>query len=166
MKPISHVRLFRAGRLPDLDEPIVIVTFEQTREEAFFAEFFILYQKTQRVFSCRYLCREHAKEFLEARPPEEVIEDTAEYARAEIEGQLVEKLPEEQQFKWVLGPPYTLTPIKLEQLRTFWFRGQLDEPIRQMYNTSRSVELKHELEKIFSLPRLKLQRENPAYPNR
>lgn len=155
MNPISHVKLFRAGRLPNGDEPIVVVTFEQTREEDFFAEYFILYQKSQRPTSCRYLCKENAREFLEIRTPEKVVEDVADYALAEIEGKLVESRPEEEQFKWIRRPAYTLTPIGLEDLRALWFRGRIEEPIREMARITRSAELKDELNQILNLPRPK-----------
>src|SRR6266498_4979370 len=144
MKPITHVKLFRGGRLPNLDKPVVIVTFEQTREDFFFAEYFILFQKSERLESCRYSCAEGVREYLELRTPEAVIQDVADDARAEIEAKVVESLPEERQYQWILGPAYTLTPIEFEDLRALWIRGHLEEAIRQMARTTRSEELKQE----------------------
>jgi hypothetical protein len=164
MKAISHVKLFRAGRLPNWDEPIVVVTFEQTREEVFCAEYFILYQKPPHLYGSRIWCREDASEFLADRPPEKVMEDVAEDARLQIQGQFIEKLPEEEQHKWILGPPYTLSPIDMEELRTLWFRRQLDAPICEMANTTHSMELKRELEKIVNLRRPKFTSVDPANP--
>jgi hypothetical protein len=160
MKPISHVKLFRGGRLPDLDEPLVVVTFEQTADDFFFAEYFILYQKSQRVEGGRLAGTETVKEHLELRKPEGVIEDMADDARAEIEAKVVEKLPEQQQHQWVLPPAYTLTPIEFEDLRALWFRCRVkEEPIREMIRLTRSQELKHELDKILALPHLKFRKE-------
>jgi hypothetical protein len=162
MNPISHVKLFRAGRLPDGDEPIVIVTFEQTREEFFFAEYFILFQKSQRLDSCRFSCSENAKEYLELRTPEDIVKDVTDDARAEIEGKLVESLPKEERHQWILGPAYTLTPIQFEDLRALWFRGRIEKPIRELARITRSEELKHELNQILNLPRAKFEQEKPA----
>jgi hypothetical protein len=162
MNAISHVKLFRGGRLPNLDEPIVIVTFEQTRDDVFFAEYFILFQKSQRLDSGRLLGRENVKEYLEFRTPEGVIEDMTDDARAEIEKQVIESLPEEKQHQWILAPAYTLTPIELEDLRALWIRGRVEEPIRQIARITRSEELKQELNRMFSLPQLKFREEKPA----
>src|SRR6266852_8809620 len=126
MKPISHVKLFRGGRLPDWDVPIVIIAFEQTRDDFFFAEYFILYQKSQRLDSCRLSSpksAESVKEYLEFRTPEGIMQDMADAAQVEIEGDLVESLSREQQHQWILGPAYTLAPIEFEELRTLWIRG-------------------------------------------
>jgi hypothetical protein len=160
MDPISHVKLFLAGRLPDWDEPIVIVTFEQTKEESFFAEYFILFRKSQRLHGCRFSTKEEdTVEFLKIRPPERVIEDVAEHARLEILGQLFESLSEEQQHRWILGPPYTLTPIELKELQTLWFRGRYEDLIRKLDGATRSMELKAELDKILKLPHWKFTEE-------
>jgi hypothetical protein len=160
MKEISHVKLFRGSRLPDGDVPIVIVTFEQTQEDRFFAEYFILFPKSQRLDGRRLRGTEHVKEYLELRPPGSVIEDMADEAQAEIEGNVVESLPEEQQRQWVLPPTYTLTPIEFDELRALWIRGRIEEGfIRQIVEVTGSLELKDVLRKIFELPRLTFKEE-------
>lgn len=166
MKPISHVKLFRGGRLPDWDIPIVIVTFEQTRDDFFFAEYFVLFQKSQHLDSCRASCKneEDAKEYLELRTPEGVIGDMKDAACAEIEARAVKSLPEEQQYRWILGPAYTLTPIAFDELRVLWFRGRVEEPIRQMVGITRSMELKRELDRMLALSRPKFNEEKPIPP--
>jgi hypothetical protein len=166
MNPISRVKLFRGGQLPDLDVPIVIVTFEQTRDEFFFAEYFILYQKSQLLDSCRASCKnaEEAKEYLELRMPEGVIQDMRDAAQAEIEGKVVKSLSKEHQYQWILRAAYTLTPMKFEDLRTLWFRGRVEEPIRQTARITRSMELKRELDRILALPLLKFKEEKPIPP--
>jgi hypothetical protein len=165
MNPISHVRLFRGGRLPDLDVPIVIVTFEQTRDDRFFAEYFILFQKSP-LDGCRFSpsSAESVKEYLEFRTVEGVIQDMRDDAQAEIEKKVVESLPTEQQHQWILGPAYTLTPIEFEDLRALWFRGRFEEPIREMANNTRSEELKQELNRMLALPRPKFNEEKPIPP--
>src|SRR6266567_3394557 len=162
MNPISHVKLFRGGRLPDLDEPLVVVTFEQTAEDFFSAEYFILFQKSQRLDPCRLLGTENVKEYLELRTPEGVIEEMVNDARAEIEKQVVESLPQQQQYQWILGPAYTLTPIAFEELHALWFRGRVEEPIRQMAAITQSEELKKKLNRILKLPKLKFKEEKPS----
>jgi hypothetical protein len=86
----------------------------------------------------------------------------ADDARAAIEAKVVESLPEERQYQWILGPAYTLTPIELEDLCTLWIRGRVEEPIRQMARITRSQELKKELNRILALPHLKFKEEKPA----
>jgi hypothetical protein len=102
MKPISHVKLFRGGRLPTWDEPIVIVTFEQAQDDRFFAEYFVVFPKSQRLDARRFAATENVKEYLKLRPPESVITDMADDACREIEGKVVESLPQEQQHQWLL----------------------------------------------------------------
>ena len=162
MKPISHVKLFRGGRLPNWDEPIVIVTFEQAQDDRFFAEYFIVFPKSQRLDARRFAATENVKEYLKLRPPESVITDMADDACREIEGKVVEWLPQEQHHQWILGPAYTLTPIGFKELRALWFRGRVEEPIREMAGITHSEELKQKLNRILSLPRLKFEEEKPA----
>src|SRR5262249_698803 len=121
MKPISHVKLFRGGRLPDGDVPLVIVTFEQTRDDRFLAEYFIVFPKSRRLEPCILAATEHVEEYLKFRPPESVVTDMADNACSEIEAKVVESLPQEQQHQWVLRrPAYTLTPIEFDELRALW----------------------------------------------
>jgi hypothetical protein len=162
MKPISHVRLFRGGRLYDWDVPIVIVTFEQTRDEFFFAEYFILYQKSP-LDGCRLSPSgaESVKEYIEFRTVEGVIQDMRDAAQAEIEEKVVKSLPKDQQYQWIRLAAYTLTPIEFDELRVLWFRGRVEVPIRQMVGITRSAELKQELDRILALPRLKFTEEKP-----
>ena len=82
MKPISHVKLFRGGRLPNWDEPIVIVTFEQAQDDRFFAEYFVVFPKSQRLDARRFAATENVKEYLKLRPPESVITDIADAGRS------------------------------------------------------------------------------------
>src|SRR5205807_5041315 len=103
MKPISHVKLFRGGRLPDGDVPIVIVTFEQTRDDRFVAEYFIVFPKSQRLEPYRFAATENVQEYLNCQPPEGVITEMADRACREIEGKVVESLPQEQQHQWILA---------------------------------------------------------------
>src|ERR1044071_8950242 len=97
--------------------PIVIVTFEQTRDEFFFAEYFILYQKSP-LDGCRLSPSgaESVKEYLEFRTVEGVIQDMRDAAQAEIEGKVVKSLPKEQQYQWIRLAAYTLTPIEFDEL--------------------------------------------------
>jgi hypothetical protein len=162
MEPISHVKLFRGGRLPDADEPIVIVTFEQTEDDFFFAEYFILYEKSQNAFGCRLSSprsAEDVKEFLQDQTPDDVIQERTAAAQAEIEGKVVESLQtEQQQQQWILGA-YTLKPIEFKDLRALWIRGRFQEPIRQMARLTRPAELKRDLERLLRLPDLKFNEE-------
>jgi hypothetical protein len=158
MDPISHVKLFRGGRLPDADEPIVIVTFEQTEDDFFFAEYFILYEKSEHAFGCRLSSprsAEGVKEFLQDQTPDDVIKERTAAAQAEIEGKVVESLQTEQlQHQWILGA-YTLEEIEFKDLRALWIRGRFQEPIRQMAHLTRSVELQRDLNQMLALPHLR-----------
>ncbi|PYJ48291.1 MAG: hypothetical protein DME87_13675 [Verrucomicrobia bacterium] len=82
-------------------------------------------------------------------------------AQAEIEAKVVKSLPKEQQYQWIRLAAYTLTPIEFDELRVLWFRGRVEEPIRQMVGITRSAELKQELDRILALPRLKFREEKP-----
>jgi hypothetical protein len=122
--------------------------------------------KSQRFDAGRFAATENVEEYLEFRPPESVIKDMADDACSDIEGRVVESLPQEQQHQWVLRPAYTLTPIEFEELHALWFRGRVEQPlIRELAGITHSEELKQELNRILALPRLKFEEEKPGSPS-
>lgn len=160
----SRYCFFQGTRLPNFDSPIAVVTFQQERPDFFFTEYFVFQFKQPGVLACRIRCSNGAEDYLALRGPDDLISDTAEHAARELEGSKIDKLPLQQQTWWALNVKFEFTKTDTNPLITAWYRGQLHAEMAEMRRITRSIGLRHELDRIFALPKIQWTEERPPEP--